>query len=121
MFATSSDAGSLHASGAAKQQVGEDETIAFYDHTGVDSERMAEHRSRRDAGVKLAAFTARVGAGRQFREELLIERSPGQFRGHHSRVDAGQTRLQPTGNHLARERWRRTLPEREDRCQAASA
>src|ERR1700727_1052367 len=68
--------------------VGEDESVSFYDLAAFDGDRMPEHGAVVDAGVELAVLAARVDAWGKFGEEILVEVSSGEFAGEFFGIDA---------------------------------
>ena len=95
-------------------------TLALDDLSHIRLDPSREHRSGEHAGVKLAAFTARVDAGRELRQQIEIETSAGQIGRDDPRIHARQSRLETGRNHLARQRGSRFPPEREERLQSGA-
>ena len=69
--------------------------------------------------MELAALAAWVGIRRQISKQTQIEFAAGKVRGKLFCVHAGEAGAQAAGNHLARQRIRRNLPEREDRFESS--
>src|SRR5437868_8847962 len=102
-------------------QIGENELIARDSLANYEPNFKIEHWTGINEGVKLAFFAARIDAGRQGGEELLVELPSDEFCIELLGINAGQLRPQARSNHRACQSMSRLAPQREYRLQAGTS
>src|SRR5512141_1144843 len=86
---------------AGSTKVREDESVPCHNLTGLNRHGMTEHGTGIGKGMKLAPFSARVGARRKICEQRIIELASHEGCGNLFRVHAGYACPETRRDHFA--------------------